>query len=289
MSKIYPYSAELAELLANPPETGAGRHHWLFEVAAKLIRQGADPEEVRLRLEKLAFDLGWHDRIKQIRTDIAKILSQPEYRKPERRMRLPDACEAERFLRFSHPPLFPASPAGVSTRDALAALYRPGELICVSKDTFSATVQRLEDILDIAPSLEFIVANPMRSEHGRTGTGEISARTKANATTDAARRYVILEFDTRETVEEQAAVLSSISTPAAPLVMAVHSGGKSVHGWYYVKNISMSQRECLFMFGAYLGADRSLWDPCKLVRMPGGTRVNGAKQEILYADFKHIT
>lgn len=66
----------------------------------------------------------------------------------------------------------------------------------------------------------------------------------------------------------------------APLTLAVHSGGKSVHGWFYAAGRSDDQ---LRPFMAYaLGADPATWSPHQFVRMPDGTRENGRPQAVYF-------
>jgi hypothetical protein len=38
----------------------------------------------------------------------------------------------------------------------------------------------------------------------------------------------------------------------------------------------------LFRYAVALGADPATWIPCQFVRMPGGVRDNGKKQEVIY-------
>jgi hypothetical protein len=128
------------------------------------------------------------------------------------------------------------------------------------------------------------VANPMTAEVADNG----SKRNKTIASHPDARKYAVIEFDTRETRQEQAAVLSSLHSIRTPLVMAVWSGGKSIHGWFNVAALSPYEKLYFFRFAAYLGADESLFDMSKLVRMPGGRRNTGQHQGIIYWEPEHV-
>ena len=92
----------------------------------------------------------------------------------------------------------------------------------------------------------------------------------------------MVEFDAGDALRDQCAVLSSLSSPAAPLVMAVWSGGKSIHGWFDVSALRRSDKRRFFQFARLLGADNALWNTAALVRMPGGVRDNGARQSVCY-------
>ena len=68
----------------------------------------------------------------------------------------------------------------------------------------------------------------------------------------------------------------------APPALAVHSDGKSVHGWFY--SVGKTDRE-LRSFMAYahaLGADPVTWSRHQFVRMPDGTRANGRRQAVYF-------
>ena len=68
----------------------------------------------------------------------------------------------------------------------------------------------------------------------------------------------------------------------APLAMVVHSGGKSLHGWFYCEGQS---EEMLFRFMRYavsIGGDPMTWTRSQFVRMPDGTRDTGVRQRVHY-------
>jgi len=116
--------------------------------------------------------------------------------------------------------------------------------------------------------LQFIVPSPMIAEEGRTKDGsKISTRTLENT---GPRRFLVIEFD-QGTTDTHAAVLWHLAR-VAPLVLAVHSGGKSLHGWF---SCAGADEETLLRFMRYavlLGADPATWTRCQFVRMPDGRR-----------------
>ena len=75
---------------------------------------------------------------------------------------------------------------------------------------------------------------------------------------------------------------------AAPLVMAVDSGGKSVHAWFHVEGMGRQDQARFFAVACLFGADPTRWDICGWLRMPGGTREKAdgsrVRQKILYCD-----
>ena len=77
-------------------------------------------------------------------------------------------------------------------------------------------------------AMQLIVPSPMTARTGRTQEGKVSEHTLENT---GPRRFLVIEQDTG-TVDEQAAVLLHLAEHA-PLALAVHSGSKSIHGWFY--------------------------------------------------------
>jgi hypothetical protein len=123
----------------------------------------------------------------------------------------------------------------------------------------------------------------------------------------ARRVYLVIEFDFSEfkrdgvTLTEWASLLSEwrsagISVADAcsalhlhlaewlPLVLVVSSGGRSLHGWYYVFNHPDSQLFPIMRNAYSLGADHVTWNRAQFCRMPDGTRVNGKRQAVVYLD-----
>lgn len=145
--------------------------------------------------------------------------------------------------------------------------------------------------------LQFIVPNPMKARTGLKQDGRESERCSGNV---GPRRFLVVECDfSREkdeaifgrldeagatVVDACAAVLGRLAE-FAPLVMAVHSGGKSLHGWFSVTASSERQQRRFFEYARNLGADKVTWTPCHLVRLPGGLRrANGARQTVHFFD-----
>jgi hypothetical protein len=74
----------------------------------------------------------------------------------------------------------------------------------------------------------------------------------------------------------------------APLVLAVHSGGKSLHGWFFVAGQPDEKIERFFRYAVSLGADPATWTKSQFVRMPDGTRDNGIRQTVYFTNFKPL-
>jgi len=83
---------------------------------------------------------------------------------------------------------------------------------------------------------------------------------------------------------EVAGLLKSFDANKGRALAVVDSAGKSLHGWYPVYNLTESQAAAFFGKAVALGADQSVYDKCKLVRMPGGLRDGARRQRIVYYD-----
>jgi len=126
-------------------------------------------------------------------------------------------------------------------------------------------------------SLQFIVPSPMSARFGCTADGRRSARTLKNT---GPRHFLVIEQD-GGSVDEQAAILRSLAA-SAPLALVVHSGGKSLHGWFWCKG---QPRPTLLRFmhnAVAVGADPATWTKCQMVRMPDGLRDNRNRQTVYF-------
>ena len=108
--------------------------------------------------------------------------------------------------------------------------------------------------------------------------GKESAHTLDNT---GLRRFVVVEFDTG-TADEHAARLWHLAW-YAPLALVVHSGGKSLHGWFYCHGQPEDGLQRFMRYAASIGADPALFrNRSQFVRMPGGRREGGCRQSVFY-------
>ena len=70
----------------------------------------------------------------------------------------------------------------------------------------------------------------------------------------------------------------------APLALVVHSGGKSLHGWFYCHEQPEPALRKFMAYAVSLGADRATWTRSQFVRLPAGQRDTGARQSVFYFD-----
>jgi hypothetical protein len=153
-----------------------------------------------------------------------------------------------------------------------------------------------------------IVPSPMSAITGLAKNGRISKHTLANT---GPRHFLIVECDFSEfdrggqsetiyaplirklaqtgfsVADMCAAVLLHLAT-YAPMVCAVHSAGKSVHGWFFVHGQPEEKAHKFFRYAVSLGSDARLWTRSQFVRMPDGTRDNGKRQIVYFLNFKPL-
>lgn len=273
----------LREALENPPEPG-NRNVWLFTVA-KRARRFASEKKVRALLLKVATQWTDRDFTPEIDRAVSRAFNersaQLQQATAEHKLPWPDYNQAAWTRRLNTPIPFPEKPLDITTEQVIDRLFPGNPLICAAQDTRSAITQEREAWRGKEAALQFIVANPMTAVTGFNQSGKLSNRCHDNAT--KCRRYLVVEFDRGE-ITQQAAILSSLSTQQVPLILVIWSGSKSLHGWFDVQRLNEYQKHRFFRHAVFLGADPTLWDPAKLVRMPGGRRDNGHTQHIFHFD-----
>jgi hypothetical protein len=67
-----------------------------------------------------------------------------------------------------------------------------------------------------------------------------------------------------------------------PLCCAVHSAGKSVHGWYPAFEHSENQLREFMEYAVQLGADHATWLRSQFVRLPDGFRAESSRRQVCY-------
>lgn len=181
--------------------------------------------------------------------------------------------------------LWDASPVRLGeppqTAAVLPVLFPGDPLLCVGTRANFFT-KKLSDFLPDAHTYEQIVPSPMLAKYGRTKAGKLSQHTLEATGT---RRFLVVEGDKLDGApipkDTQAAVLLHLAE-RAPLALAVDSGGKSLHGWFYCAGADETKLRRFFAYAVTLGADDALWTRSQFVRMPDGTRNNGNRQSVLY-------
>jgi hypothetical protein len=183
----------------------------------------------------------------------------------------------------------------------------PGNpLLCIGRTEWRFATAPREEWRGRLSKYPLIVPNPMLHKAGLTRAGKVSEHT-LDAT--AARIYLVIECDFSKyesngkptvflplierwerdgiAIHDACAAILWHLTDRLPLVLAVHSGGKSLHGWYAPFDREEDQLWS-FMSEAYsLGADRVTWTRSQFVRLPDGRRQNGKPQITYHLDSRN--
>jgi hypothetical protein len=182
----------------------------------------------------------------------------------------------------------PIDPEGHDAEELVDLLFPGNPWLCVAADQRDAITARREALRGRLGDLQFIVPSEMTGPTGATQEGRVSARSLENT---GPRKFLVIEADfTAEDTEGQATppdlcagVIMHLAG-FAPLVMAVSSGGKSVHGWFICEGRDETMLRRFMRYAVTLGADRATWTRCQFVRMPEGRRCNGRRQALLFLD-----
>ena len=277
------------DILSAIPQAGEGFHNWLFRAARALWKCGRDENEIRAILENAASNCGRF--VPQREIDEAIRNSQVSAFQPLSVQHRPwPALNREQReaviekAKFSLVDLYESSPVRVRdnaqhTEEISDALFPSNPLLCCGKSEADFDTKPRSQWRGELSKQQFIVPSPMVKWCGLTKDRKKHSAHCLDAT--GARRFLVIEQDTG-TVDEQAAVLWYLAS-LAPLVLVVHSGGKSVHGWFYCRGQDEEKILRPFMHVAcLLGCDYATWTRSQFVRMPDGLRANGKRQPVYY-------
>jgi hypothetical protein len=163
------------------------------------------------------------------------------------------------------------------TEDIIDQLFPRNPLLCCGKSNSEFDTKPREQWRGELSELQLIVPNAMSAVTGITRNGRESKHSLANT---GVRCFLIIEFDVGS-ADDHAALLLHLAE-RAPLALAVHSGAKSLHGWFYCKGQLEGRLEAFMRYAASLGADTATWIRSQFVRMPDGLRTNGNQQVVYF-------
>jgi hypothetical protein len=178
--------------------------------------------------------------------------------------------------------LWEASPIRIESNDPrteeIVDMLFPGDpLLCCGKSNSDFDTRPREAWRGQLSALQLIAPSPMCAIEGVTKEGKPSRHTLNNT---GLRYFLVVEFDSGP-IDTHAALLLHLAS-RAPMVLAVHSGGKSLHGWFYCAG-QLEERLRRFMaYAVSLGADHATWTRSQFVRMPDGRRSNGRRQTVYF-------
>lgn len=285
----------LHDLLAAPPHAGEGVHGWLFRVARQLHAH-LPAGEIVVLLESRVATCGRHVSRSEILDAVKNSLAcawQPGQSfapKPAAKWPVVNAEQREAIIRDGGglADLWELSPVRIEdnqphTEEIIDRLFLPDALLCCGQSKSVFETRPREQWRGELSRLALIGPSPMIAPTGLTKEGKESAHALSNT---GPRRFLVCEFDTG-TTDEHAALLIHLAG-YAPLVCALHSGNKSLQGWFFVHGQPEEKVLRFFRYAVSLGADKATWTRSQFVRMPDGTRDNGRRQTVYFLNFKPL-
>ena len=289
----------LQTMLANCPRAGGGVHAWLYATARQLHTHIADKREQADLLAAYAANCGRHIPRREIEAAVRDSEANAwrpqgpgQAARPEAKPTWPAVNQEQReaVLRdgIGLADLWEASPVRLDddnpqTEAIVDQLFPGGPLLCVGQSNSVFDTKAREAWRAQLAGMQLIVPSPMTALTGLTKEGKESAHALSNT---GPRRFLVIEFD-RGSFDEHATLLWHLAT-YAPLVLAVHSGSKSLHGWFYCASQPEDTLRRFMRYAVSLGADFRTWFNSQFVRMPDGTRDNGNRQAVHYFNPKLI-
>ena len=276
--------------LKNPPSRGEGLNTWLYLMALKLHGYRTTDEIIELLKEATSEEAVRYGEIERqvecaaawkesrMATPTANVVAHKRWipiNKELRQSIIANGMTLEELSGMS--PVKGEQLSSLATSEVVDLLYPGNPLLCCSitgKQCFTSLKSELAQSIG---RMRYIVPSPMSSQEGLTQEGVLSARSLSNV---GPRKYLVIESDTGS-LDEQTSVLVHLGK-FLRLVMVVHSGNKSLHGWFLCDGKAEKQLHTFMRHAVSLGADKALWNPCQLARIPQGIRENGALQAVQY-------
>jgi len=273
----------VCDLLAAPPHRGSGLNNWFYRVARVLHPYRDSAEIIELLRAATAGEPGKHGEIERAVERSKATAWRPG--QPYQPATVPTwpPVDVERRRAIIHEgaglvDLWEVSPVrfednSAHTEKIIDALFPSDPLLCAGRSNSEFATKPRNEWRGKLAAQQLIVPSPMTARIGMTQDGRESAHALSIT---GARRFLVVEQDIG-TIDEQSAMLLHLAE-RAPLAIAVHSGSKSIHGWFFCAGQPEERLRAFMRYAASLGADPALWTRSQFVRMPDGTRGNGRER-----------
>jgi hypothetical protein len=276
------------DLLASPPRRGAGLNNWFYRVA-RVLHPYRDGAEI-IQLLKAATD-GEPVRSGEIERAVERSKATAWQPGQPSRQTVPTPAwppvnvqERTAIIQSGGGlvDLWEDSPVRFEDNEthteALIDVLFPGDpLLCCGLSKSKFDTRSREEWRGHLSELQLIVPSPMTD---RTGLTQENKRSPHALSITGPRWFLVVEFD-QGNVDDHAALFFHLAK-AAPLALVVHSGVKSLHGWFPCKKQTEEQLKRFMRYCVSLGADPATWCRSQFVRMPDGLRDNGKRQVVYY-------
>jgi len=276
------------DLLASPPHRGGGLNNWFYRVARVLHPYRESAEIIELLRAATVGERVKHGEIEraverskarawqpgQGAQSVGQTSAWPKVN-TEQREAVIASCGGLVDLWEISPLRFADNES--HTEHIIDVLFPGDPLLCAGKSHCDFETRSRSEWRGELARLQVIGPNPMIARVGRMQDGKASAHALE---TTGPRRFLVIEQDSG-TLDEQSAVLLHLAG-LAPLAVAVHSGGKSIHGWFYSGGQQEEKLRGFMQYAVSLGADSQMWTRSQFARMPDGIRDNGKRQTVYF-------
>jgi hypothetical protein len=184
------------------------------------------------------------------------------------------------------------------TEEVIDATFPADPWLCCGVASYDFSTRRRSEWRGTLATQSLIVPSAMLGRYGFTKDGRVSEHAQSAV---GPRQHLIVEFDfalkSRDGLHDTelaplirrldacgigiadacAALLMQLAR-FAPLTLVVHSGGKSLHGWFPCAGIPEDALRSFMCYACQLGADPKTWTSSQFVRIPGGTRYGDGKK-----------
>ena len=313
--RIARIKAEYLDGLQACPKAGNGVHGWILKQTDKAVNAAIPCQEAHEQILHAMRECGRPEQANEIcnaydGAEAAKknggfdrTESQPKWHPfdPEKSKQLladwtREVKRAEKHVHTTvqefkcESPVLPYERESGGTRKILKILFPEADpLICAGVSQYKFDTRPLSKFSDFK-DYQFVVPSPMSKLKGIKASAknkpaeeltneDYSAHTKDNT---GMREYLIIESDTGESLDHQAQVIGYLRK-FLPLAAIVHSGNKSLHAWFAVRNAEPEFVENFFNLACCLGADPKMWERQQFTRMPEVLRRDtDTIQEVIY-------
>lgn len=274
------------DLLASPPKRGGGLNLWFYRVARALHGYRSPAEIVEVLKAATAGKPVRHGEIERAVDRSGTCMLGGVARSVSRVSPWPNVNTEQREAVIASSSglvdLWERSPVRFGSdrshaEEVIDALFPGNPLLCIGQSTYNFATRPRADWRGQLGRLQFIVPSPMTACTGCTQDGKESSHALEIT---GPRRFLVIEQDDG-TLDEQSGVLLHLAE-RAPLAVAVHSGSKSIHGWFYCEGRFDEKLHGFMRYAVSLGADRATWTRSQFVRMPDGKRATGKRQTIYF-------
>lgn len=261
--------------------SGSGVHRFVFYAACKAVDEGFTDEEAEPLIQAAmtrnpnpASEI--QDALRSARREERTPSQNWESRNEEK---IKEIIIKSSELQLTTPVFPNAQPEIMIDR-----LFPGNPLLCMGKTNYLFDTKPRDEWRKLEKFQSLIVPNAMSASKGKTKAGNLSSHSLANT---GPRQYLVIEFD-QGSMEDQYKLLKYLAKEA-PLVLICSSGGKSLHGWFNVKEVDTIKTLMFMQNAVELGADPRTWLTSQFVRMPDGTRYESkGRQPVIYFDTEQL-